>query len=53
MTKRVFIWVAHPKAGSLCAAMADAYADVVAGQGAEVRRMDLDDMTFDMNFEGY
>ena len=53
MAKRVFIWVAHPKAGSLCAAMADAYADGVAGQGAEVRRMDLADMTFDMNFEGY
>ncbi len=32
MAKRVFIWVAHPKAGSLCAAMADAYADGVAGQ---------------------
>jgi putative NADPH-quinone reductase len=53
MAKRVFIWVAHPKAGSLCAAMADAYADGVAGQGAEVRRMDLADMAFDMNFEGY
>jgi hypothetical protein len=25
MTKRLFIWVAHPKAGSLCAAIADSY----------------------------
>ena len=53
MTKRVFVWVAHPKSDSLCAAMADAYGDGLAQSGAEVRRMDLADMSFDLNFEGY
>ena len=53
MTKRVFVWVAHPKAGSLCAAMTDPYGDGLAQSGADVRRMDLADMSFDLNFEGY
>ena len=53
MAKRIFVWVAHPKADSLCEGMADAYQAAVAGSGAEVRRMNLSDMSFDMNFEGY
>lgn len=53
MTKRVFIWVAHPKEASLCAAMADAYIEGLAQTDAEVRRMDLAHMSFDLNFEGY
>jgi len=51
--KRIFIWVAHPKAASLCAGIADAYQAGVEREGGEVRRMDLCDMSFDMNFEGY
>ncbi len=53
MTKRIFIWVAHPKAGSLCEGLADSYQAGVERSGAEVRRMNLSDMSFDMNFEGY
>ena len=53
MTKRLFIWVAHPKAGSLCVGIADAYQAGAENRGAEVRRMDLHAMTFDPAFEGY
>lgn len=53
MARKIFIWVAHPKPGSLCAALADAYARGAAGQGAEIRRMDLAEMAFDPHFEGY
>lgn len=53
MTKRVFIWTAHPKAGSLCESIADAYQAGVEGRGAEVRRINLSDMAFDTTFEGY
>ena len=53
MSKRVFIWVAHPKPGSLCAGLADAYAAGLQAQGARVKRQDLSDMDFDLNFEGY
>ena len=53
MAKRIFVWVAHPKADSLCEGMAGAYQAAVAGSGSEVRRMNLSDMSFDMNFEGY
>ncbi len=53
MTKRVFIWVAHPRAGSLCEGIADAYQAGVEKAGGQVRRMDLGTMSFDMNFEGY
>ncbi len=51
--KKIFIWVAHPKANTLNSGIADAYAAGAARQGAEVRRMDLSDMAFDLNFEGY
>lgn len=53
MTNRVFIWVAHPKPDSLCKAMADAYQAGVEAKGSEVIRMDLCDMEFDLNTEGY
>ena len=53
MIKRIFIWVAHPKAGSLSAGLADAYQAGAERLGAHIRRMDLSDMTFDMNFDGY
>ena len=44
MTKRIFIWVAHPKAGSLNAALAERYAKGARDKGAEVRIMHLSDM---------
>ncbi len=47
MTKRIFIWVAHPKSGSLNAALAARYAKGAEAQGAEVRLMSLADMDFD------
>ena len=53
MTKRIFIWVAHPKNGSLCEGLANSYQAGVERSGAQVRRMNLSDMSFDMNFEGY
>lgn len=53
MPKRIFIWVAHPKPGSLCSGIADAYQAGAERAGAEVRRMDLSDMSFDLNSEGY
>ncbi len=53
MTKRIFIWVGHPKAGSLCEGIADAYQAGVEDGGAQVRRMNLSDMSFGMDFSGY
>ena len=53
MTKRLFIWVAHPKADSLCGGIADAYQAGAVGRGAEVRRMDLHAMAFNPAFQGY
>jgi len=53
MPRKIFVWVAHPKPGSLCAALADAYARGAAGNGAEIRRMDLGEMQFDPGFQGY
>ena len=54
MTARVFIWVAHPKPGSLCEGLADAYADGVQRAGGEVEIMCLSDMKFESDgFEGY
>ncbi|WPZ33350.1 NAD(P)H-dependent oxidoreductase [Thalassobaculum sp. OXR-137] len=53
MSKRIFIWVAHPKADSLCKGLADAYQSGAQETGSEVRRMDLSAMTFDLNTDGY
>lgn len=53
MAKRIFIWVAHPKAGSLCEGLAESYQAGAERSGADVRRMNLSDMSFGMNFEGY
>ncbi|MHA6262672.1 NAD(P)H-dependent oxidoreductase [Arenibacterium sp. CAU 1754] len=53
MTKRIFVWVAHPKETSLCKAIADSYQSGAVRAGAEVRRMDLASMRFDMEPEGY
>ncbi|WP_299733575.1 NAD(P)H-dependent oxidoreductase [uncultured Tateyamaria sp.] len=53
MTKRIFIWVAHPKPNSLNAALAARYAKGAEAKGAEVRVMALADMQVDPDFEGY
>lgn len=53
MSKKVFVWVAHPKAGSLCEGLADAYEAGLKAEGAEVRRQNLAEMRFDLNFDGY
>ncbi len=52
MTKRIFIWVAHPKAGSLNAALADRYAKGAAAKGAEVRTMALSEMELGDDLSG-
>lgn len=53
MVKRIFIWVAHPKPGSLNAALAARYAEGARARGAEVRIMELSDMQFAADFDGY
>ncbi|MGX0876408.1 NAD(P)H dehydrogenase (quinone) [Roseovarius sp. MBR-154] len=53
MSRKVFIWVAHPRATSFCVALADAYQEGATESGATIRRMDLNAMRFDPHFEGY
>lgn len=43
----IFIWVGHPRETSLSHAMADAYERGAREQGADIRRMNLHDMSFD------
>jgi len=52
MTKRIFIWVAHPQGETLCKAIGDAYQSGAQSAGAEIRRMDLNEMTFDQDIDG-
>jgi len=51
--KKVFIWVANPKAGSLSSGLAQAYAAGARAKGADVRITELSDMVFEPRFEGY
>ncbi len=54
MASRIFIWVGHPGTESLCAAIADAYQAGAERNGSQVRRMDLSEMSFEMDtFSGY
>ncbi|MEM8935294.1 MAG: NAD(P)H-dependent oxidoreductase [Pseudomonadota bacterium] len=53
MTNKIFIWVAHPKAGSLCEAIADRYQEGAEKAGAETRRINLSEMRFEPAFSGY
>lgn len=53
MAKKIFIWVAHPRAASLCGALAEAYQKGAQKNGADVRIMHLADMQFDTGFRGY
>ena len=52
MAKLIFIWVGHPKSDSLCNAIGNAYQAGAERTGAEVRRMNLSEMSFDLNFQG-
>ena len=54
MASRIFIWVGHPRASSLSHGLADAYARGAGAGGAEIRRMNLSEMSFDPDLtEGY
>jgi len=53
VSKKIFLWVAHPKNESLCAGLADAYQAGAEAGGAQVRRMQLGDMSFDPDCSGY
>ncbi len=54
MSARIFIFVGHPRATSLSHGLADAYARGAKAGGAEIRRMNLAEMDFDMDLtEGY
>ncbi len=48
MSKRIFIWAAHPRSGSLSEGLADAYQAAAQRAGAQVRRMNLSAMEFDL-----
>ncbi len=47
MTKRVLVIVGHPASDSLCAGLAEVYADTARAQGHEVRVMQLGELQFD------
>ncbi len=49
MAAKLFIWVGHPRETSLSHGLADAYQRGAESQGAEIRRMDLHDMQFDLD----
>ena len=53
MTKRIFIWLAHPAETSFCGGLADAYERGAASAGATISRMNLSDMQFSDRFAGY
>ena len=54
MSVNIFTWVGHPRAQSLSLAMADAYDAGATAAGANIRRMHLSDMDFDVDLcEGY
>lgn len=54
MSRKIFIWVGHPRLDSLCAGLADAYERAARASGAQVERMDLAAMDFNSDaFDGY
>mgnify|MGYP006375513739 CR=1 FL=1 len=46
MKKKILIVLAHPQAKSYCSALAQAYADGARAAGAEVRQVNLAEITF-------
>ena len=49
MAQKIFLWVGHPRDNSLSHGLADAYQRGAEAGGAEVRRMNLHDMDFDLD----
>jgi 1,4-dihydroxy-2-naphthoate polyprenyltransferase len=49
---RVLVVLGHPRNGSLCEALADSYAAGAFQAGAEVQRLDVAEMQFDLNVTG-
>ncbi len=49
MRLRVLVVLGHPRAGSLCAALADAYVEGATTAGAEVRLLDLAGSSFELH----
>lgn len=49
MTKKIFIWTAHPASNSLCKSLAEAYQLAAEQQGTDIRVMNLADMSFDID----
>ena len=46
---KVLVILGHPRRGSLCEALANAYAAGAENAGAEVRRLSLPDLSFEQN----
>ena len=46
---KVLVILGHPRRGSLCEALADAYAAGAQSAGAELRRLTLADLGFEQN----
>ncbi len=54
MAARIFVWVGHPRSESLSHGMADAFIRGAEAEGADIRRMNLSEMTFDPDLQdGY
>ena len=54
MSAKIFVWVGHPSENSLSHGLADAYQRGAETAGAEIRRMNLSDMQFDLDLtQGY
>ncbi len=54
MAKHIFIWVAHPAKDSFCNGLANTYQKAAELNGAEIRRQNLAEMSFDIGeYEGY
>jgi len=49
MARRLFLWVGHPRETSLSHGLADAYQRGAESAGAEIRRMNLHEMDFDLD----
>ncbi|MCR9141005.1 MAG: NAD(P)H-dependent oxidoreductase [bacterium] len=52
-TKKILLVDAHPAEDSLCRAFADEYEAGARAQGRPIERLNLRDLSFDLNFPGY
>jgi len=54
LAKRILVILGHPDKGSFCGALASAYIKGAEESGAEVKRINIGDLTFDPNLrKGY